>query len=123
MGAAVLVALSMIPLVLKARRRLRLRRRLHKGTPAERVAGAWAEVLSAAARAGVKVGPHANAEEAAARVAVLEAGIDGLPRLVNQAAFAPGSVAEADADEAARLALAFVKRSRPSVKRWRRVLT
>lgn len=120
--AAAAVALSLIPLVIKARRRLRQRRRLNKGSPAERVAGAWAEVLAAAARAGVKVGPHANAEEAAARIAVLEAGIDGLPRLVNQAAFAPGSVAEAEADEAGRLALEFVKRSGSSVKRWRRVL-
>ena len=121
--AAGAAALALVPLVLKTRRRMRLRRRLHSGDPAERVAGAWAEVLAAAARAGVKVGGHANAEEAAAEVAVLEADVDGLPELVNQAAFAPGSVDGDDADEAVRLALDFVKRTRPRVKRWRRVLT
>uniref|UniRef100_UPI000DD4041F DUF3488 and transglutaminase-like domain-containing protein n=1 Tax=Glycomyces dulcitolivorans TaxID=2200759 RepID=UPI000DD4041F len=45
--------LASVPLVLKARRSLRRRRRLRRGGPADRVAGAWAEVLAAAARAGV----------------------------------------------------------------------
>ncbi|GAB3219241.1 hypothetical protein GCM10027447_01640 [Glycomyces halotolerans] len=121
--AAAALALASVPLVLKARRRLRQRRRLRRGGPAERVAGAWAEVLAAAARAGVKVGPHANAEEAAVQVSALDADIDGLPRLVNQAAFAPDSVAEPDAEAAARIAVAFCKRTRPRVSRWRRVFT
>ncbi|WP_051392891.1 DUF3488 and transglutaminase-like domain-containing protein [Glycomyces arizonensis] len=118
------LALACVPLALKARRRLRQRRRLARGTPAERVAGAWAEVLAAAARAGVKVEPHATAEEAAAQVSVLvEVGIDALPRLVNQAAFAPGSVDAADAEAAGRIATGFARATRTRVKRWKRFLT
>lgn len=117
------LAIACVPLALKARRRLRQRRRLERGTPAERVAGAWAEVIGAAARAGVRVGPHATAEEAAARLAALEAGVDGLPALVNQAAFAPGSVDEDDARAATRIALRFERLTRASVARWRRFLT
>ncbi|HEX2145298.1 MAG TPA: transglutaminaseTgpA domain-containing protein [Glycomyces sp.] len=77
--AAAGLLLACVPFALKARRALRRRRRLSRGSPAERVAGAWAEVLSEAARAGVKVPAHANAEEAAVRLAVLEADIAPLP--------------------------------------------
>lgn len=115
--------LACVPLVLKARRALRRRRRLTRGTPAERVAGAWAEVLASAARAGVKVPGHANAEEAAARLAALEADIGPLPRLVNAAAFAPHAVSEADADAAAAIASAYSGRIGHQVKRWKRFLT
>lgn len=117
------LALACVPLGLKARRLLRRRRRLWRGAPAERVAGAWAEVLGAAARAGVKVGPHATAEEAAGRVSSLDAGVEGLPSLVNRAAFAPGSVDEADADAAVRIAIGYARNIRGRVKRWRRFLT
>ncbi len=116
-------AVVCVPLLLKARRRWRQRRRLRGGTPAERVAGAWSEVLDAAARAGVRIGPHATAEEAAARMASLDAGIEGMPGLVNRAAFAPGSVEEPDAEAAVRIAHGFVRASRARVRGWKRVLT
>ncbi|GAA1678720.1 hypothetical protein GCM10009830_27320 [Glycomyces endophyticus] len=115
--------LACVPLVLKARRALRRRRRLTRGGPADRVARAWAEVLAAAARAGVRVPGHANAEEAAARLASLEADIGPLPRLVNAAAFAPGAVTEEDARAAAAVAGEYPKRVRHQVKRWKRFLT
>ncbi|MEU5875048.1 transglutaminaseTgpA domain-containing protein [Glycomyces sp. NPDC047369] len=121
--AAGILLLACVPLLLKARRALRRRRRLTRGTPAERVAGAWAEVLAAAARAGVKVPGHANAEEAAARLGALEADIGPLPRLVNAAAFAPHAVSEADADAAAAVASEYSGRIRHQVKRWKRFLT
>ncbi|SDE35605.1 transglutaminase domain-containing protein [Glycomyces harbinensis] len=121
--AAAALLLACVPLALKARRALRRRRRLSRGSPAERVAGAWAEVLSEAARAGVKVPGHANAEEAAARLAVLAADIGVLPRLVNAAAFAPGAVAEEDARAAAQVAEAYPRSVRHQVKRWKRFLT
>jgi hypothetical protein len=90
---------------------------------AERVAGAWAEVLSEAARAGVKVPGHANAEEATARLAVLKADIGPLPRLVNAAAFAPGAVSEADAGAATSVVAPFSRTIRHQVKWLRRSLT
>lgn len=121
--AAAALALACVPLALKARRALRRRRRLSRGDPAERVAGAWAEVLAAAARAGVKVPAHANAEEAAGRLAVLEADIGVLPRLVNAAAFAPGAVAESDAAAASRIAADYSRTIRRHVSRWKRFLT
>lgn len=120
--AAAALLLACVPLVLKARRALRRRRRLTRGSPAERVAGAWAEVLAAASRAGVKVPAHANAEEATARLAVLEAPIGVLPRLVNAAAFAPGAVSEEDARAAAAIAEAYPRSIRHQVKRWKRLL-
>ncbi|MEU6246031.1 transglutaminaseTgpA domain-containing protein [Glycomyces sp. NPDC047010] len=115
--------LACVPLLLKARRALRRRRRLTRGTPAERVAGAWAEVLAAASRAGVKVPGHANAEEAAVRLSALKADIGPLPRLVNAAAFAPHAVSEADAAAAAAVASEYSARVRHQVKRWKRFLT
>jgi hypothetical protein len=121
--AAAGLLLACVPLVLKARRALRRRRRLRRGSPAERVAGAWAEVLSEAARAGVKVPGHANAEEATARLAVLKADIGPLPRLVNAAAFAPGAVSEADAGAATAVVAPFSRTIRHQVKWLRRSLT
>ncbi|THV32186.1 DUF3488 and transglutaminase-like domain-containing protein [Glycomyces paridis] len=120
--AAAALVLACVPLVLKARRALRRRRRLSRGSPAERVAGAWAEVLAAAARAGVKVPGHLNAEEAAARLASLEADIGALPRLVNAAAFAPEAVSESDAKAATAIASGYAKRIRHQVKRWKRLI-
>ena len=119
----VFLLLACVPLVFKARRALRRRRRLRKGTPAERVAGAWAEVLAEAARAGVKVPGHANAEEAAVRLSALKADIGALPRLVNAAAFAPGAVSEADAEAATALVAPFSRTIRHQVKWLRRFLT
>lgn len=121
--AAAALLLACIPLALKARRALRRRRRLRKGSPAERVAGAWAEVLAEAARAGVKVPGHANAEEAAMRLSVLKADIGALPRLVNAAAFAPGAVSESDADAATALVAPFSRTIRHQVKWVRRFTT
>ncbi|THV43086.1 transglutaminase-like domain-containing protein [Glycomyces buryatensis] len=117
------VLLACVPFILKARRRMRRRRRLRQGGPAARVAGAWAETINAASRAGVKATAQTNAEETAASLAPLEGDIGALPRLVNQAAFAPGSVNSADADEAARIALAFCRHCDARVRRWRRWLT
>ncbi|MEU6860930.1 transglutaminaseTgpA domain-containing protein [Glycomyces sp. NPDC046736] len=121
--AAAALLLSCVPLGLKARRALRRRRRLSRGDPAERVAGAWAEVLAAAARAGVKVPEHANVEEAAAHLASLEGDVEPLPRLVNAAAFAPGAVSESDAKAAASVAESYPKTIRHQVKRWKRFLS
>ncbi|MCC3762982.1 transglutaminase-like domain-containing protein [Glycomyces sp. TRM65418] len=121
--AAAALLLACVPLVFKARRALRRRRRLTRGTPAERVAGAWAEVLSEAARAGVKVPGHANAEEAAVRLAVLEADIGALPRLVNAAAFAPSALSEEDARTAVSIVAPFSRTIRHQVKWVRRFLT
>jgi transglutaminase-like putative cysteine protease len=121
--AAAALVLACVPFAVKARRALRRRRRLRRGSPAERVAGAWAEVLAEAGRAGVKVPGHANVEEAAVRLAALEADIVPLPRLVNAAAFAPGAVSEEDARAAAAVAAAYPRRIRHQVKRWRRFLT
>ncbi|SDL62291.1 Transglutaminase-like superfamily protein [Glycomyces sambucus] len=121
--AAGALLLACVPLVLKARRALRRRRRLTRGGPADRVAGAWAEVLAAAARAGVKVEGSANAEEAAARLAPLKGDIGSLPRLVNAAAFAPHAVAEEDARTAAAIATEYPGTIRQQVKRWKRFLT
>lgn len=121
--AAAGLLLACVPFALKARRMLRRRRRLSRGSPAERVAGAWAEVLAEAARAGVKVPGHANAEEAAARLGALSADIGALPRLVNAAAFAPGAVSEADARAATAVVAPFSRTIRYQVKWVRRFLT
>jgi hypothetical protein len=80
-------------------------------------------VLGEAARAGVKIPDHANAEEAAVRLSALKADIGPLPRLVNAAAFAPGAVSEADADAATGLVAPFSRTIRHQVKWVRRVLT
>jgi hypothetical protein len=80
-------------------------------------------VLAEAARAGVRVPVHANAEEAAVRLSALKGDIGALPRLVNAAAFAPGAVSEADADAAAALVGPFSRTIRHQVNWLRRLLT
>jgi transglutaminase-like putative cysteine protease len=114
-GAVVLVLLvAAIPLL----RRRRTARRLDRGSPAERVVGAWTEVREALRLAGEPPGESLSAAEVAALAATAgpppKHPAPPLPELgplaaaVNAVAFAgPAPVAATDARQAANLARAY----------------
>jgi hypothetical protein len=133
-------------------RRSQRRRRLNRGDPGRRVAGAWLEVTDALRLAGRPVQPYLDASEVA-RLAVAAAQlrkahrsggggwgsgwtwarsgarlrppvppIDQLAAAVNQAAFAPLHTDDAQAREAATQAVAYVTELRSRRPWWRRLL-
>ncbi|MFF3855764.1 transglutaminaseTgpA domain-containing protein [Micromonospora sp. NPDC002575] len=139
---AVLVALAGL-------RRARSRARLSRGDPGRRIAGAWREVTDALRLAGRPVGGDLAATEVAerARAALADAratrtdiggsrdarsapadsrevppGLAELAGLLNQLAFAPGAVADEQADRAASLAGEYVAALRAARPWWRRLL-
>ncbi|MDG4765690.1 transglutaminaseTgpA domain-containing protein [Solwaraspora sp. WMMD406] len=109
------------------RRRLR-RHRLTDGEPADRIAGAWLEVLDALRLAGHPAGPQLSATEVSRHAdAVPAAGadppsLDELSRLVNVSAFAPGQADEAQAARAGDLAAGYVTALRQGRSWWRRLV-
>jgi transglutaminase-like putative cysteine protease len=125
-GGAALVVLVM-------RRSLR-RRRLERGPPAERIAGAWLEVNDALRLAGRPAGAHLDATEVAAHATVAAEGrratrirsaappLVDLAEAVNVAAFAPFSTDEAQAERAGAQAVAYASELRARRSWWRRVL-
>jgi hypothetical protein len=132
--AAVGYALG-VPLLLRAKRR----RRLERGPPADRVAGAWLEVTDALRLAGRPAGSHLTASEVAAHAAAAagrtrfahagRAGVrlpapplDELADLVNRAAFAGSAVDEAHASRAGTQATAYAAELRARRPWWRRAL-
>lgn len=125
-GGAALVVLVM-------RRSLR-RRRLERGPPAERIAGAWLEVNDALRLAGRPAGSHLDATEVAAHATVAAEGrratrirsaappLVDLAEAVNVATFAPFSTDEAQAERAGAQAVAYASELRARRSWWRRVL-
>jgi transglutaminase-like putative cysteine protease len=133
LGGGLLVALVTIVLL----RAAQSRRRLDTGTPAQRVAGAWREVLDALRLAGRPAAAHLPATEVAgyahrvgtpahvkgdARVRRSTPPLDELAVLVNQAAFATTGPDEQDAGRAKAQALAYVDELRSRRPWWRRLL-
>jgi hypothetical protein len=140
-GAGLAYALA-IPL-LRTRQR---RRRLYRGDPAQRIAGAWREVLDGLRLAGRPVPAHLAAQEVAGHAAFAASSrgharirraaptpapsLDELARLANAVAFAPRpapATAPTDAEhEAARRAVAqalsYVDQLRMHRSRWRRLM-
>jgi transglutaminase-like putative cysteine protease len=127
--------LAGVPLLRRARRR----RRLYTGPPANRVAGAWLEVLEALRLAGRPAPAYLTASEVAGRAAAAGAGhrhtrralraarpplpaLDDLAGLVNAVTFGPDGAVEDDARRAAGQALAYVGELRARRSWWRRLL-
>ncbi|WP_431932305.1 DUF3488 and transglutaminase-like domain-containing protein [Micromonospora sp. RP3T] len=147
-GGLLLVVGAVLAALAATRRRLS-RSRLDRGTPGERVAGAWRELTDALRLAGRPAGSDLAAAEVAerARRALAEAraatgvspasdrasgdGASGdaasggdvgeLAGLVNQVAFAPGSTTGQQADRAATLVTAYGEALRDARPRWRRL--
>ncbi|QSB04494.1 DUF3488 and transglutaminase-like domain-containing protein [Natronoglycomyces albus] len=149
--ALVAVMLLAVPVALKIRRRMRLRRRLFGGSAADRVDGAWCEVVATSKRLGIKVAASATASEtmsviatsrrsdidpnrkegwikkliygpAMDRSALVEA-LGQLPQLVNHAHFAPAQVSDDQAFEAMRCVKRYVARARNYLPLWKKLLT
>jgi hypothetical protein len=95
----------------------RTRRRLRRGAPAERILGAWAEVLDALRLAGRPVPAAYTARDVAARYRELE----WLAGQVNAAGFGPRPAAgPGDAAAAADLTRTYsrtLRRSQPPLRR------
>ena len=139
--ALVVLLLGVPPaVVLFLRSRLR-RRRLTVGSAPQRIAGAWREATNALRLAGHPAPDHHSATEIAEAAAALwptasaTASASGsasgsgsgpslheLAELVNQAAFAPGTAHDAQAQRAAQLAHEFTSAMRAARPRWRRLL-
>ena len=113
------------------------RRRLDRGTPTNRVAGAWREVLDGLRLAGRPAAAHLPATEVAGyanRVGVpaherrkgtvrpSTPPLDELATLINQATYAGTAPSEEDAQRAKQQALAYVSELRARRPWWRRVL-
>ncbi|HEX5596823.1 MAG TPA: transglutaminaseTgpA domain-containing protein [Micromonosporaceae bacterium] len=116
--------------VVVALRHSQRRRRLHAGTPAQRVAGSWLEVLDALQLAGRPAAGHLTATEVAAHARAIAAGpkirpavppIDDLAALVNRTGFAPGAATEEQARMATAQAVAYSSGLRAG-QRWLRRL-
>lgn len=128
-----LVLLVLLATLLWLRRALS-RGRLDRGTPGERVGGAWREVTDALRLAGHPASGDLAATEVAvvARDVLVDArgagaepaavGVAELADLLNRAAFAPGMLTEQQANRAATIARAYVAGLRATGPWWRRLL-
>ena len=139
-----------VPAALKLHRHSQLKRRLHTGSPAERVEGAWRELLFAARRLGIRIDPSATAAETLAVIGTasgtdvkpkrfgrlrailfgpavdhekLREAVSGLPPLVNHAYFAPQEVTEDHAFTAMRCVKRFVSQGRAYLPLWKKIFT
>ncbi|MEV4726211.1 DUF3488 and transglutaminase-like domain-containing protein [Micromonospora humida] len=129
--------------VLAWRRRAQTRARLGRGDPGARVGGAWRHTTDALRLSGRPVGGDLSATEVADRAGhalaedtaraggsppvpdTARAGDPGLTELaglLNQAAFAPGTLTDAQADRAGDIAVAYATALRAARPGWRRLL-
>jgi transglutaminase-like putative cysteine protease len=131
-----LVALLVVAIVVL--RSAQRRRRLERGSPPERVLGAWHEVGDALALAGAPPAPHLSTSEIAAHAAAVVEGspgrlhsrrprpaappLDELATVVNAVGFGPGDAVadESLADEAGRRAIGYADALRARRSWWRR---
>lgn len=121
-----------VPLLRRAQRR----RRLDRGPPSARVAGAWLEVADALRLAGRPAGGHLTATEVAAhaarvagetrarcdRIRLAAPPLDDLAVVVNGAVFGPAPPGESDAGLARAQAVAYIDELRSRQPWWRRLL-
>ncbi len=134
-GAALVVLLFGVPVALLLARAGVRRRRLDRGTPGQRVTGAWQEILDGLRLAGRPAGGHLAATEVsahAARVAAVPVGakvrpaapdLADLAELVNVLTFAGDRMTTEDqAHTAGKRARAYVDRLRANRPWWRRLL-
>ncbi len=118
-------------------RQAQRRRRLDRGSPANRVAGAWREVLDGLRLAGRPVAVHLPATEVAGyanrvgapaherrrgTVRPATPPLDELALLINRATYASDGPTEEDAQRAKEQALAYVEELRARRSWWRRLL-
>lgn len=132
-SSATLVLLVAVLVTLLWLRRAQRNRRLGRGDPAQRIAGAWREVTDALRLAGQPAASHLAATEVAAHARAVAAGsggasgatasaVDELAALVNVATFAPGTATEEQARRAGELAVAYADQLRAGRPWWRRML-
>ncbi|WFE66795.1 transglutaminase domain-containing protein [Micromonospora sp. WMMD714] len=131
-GAAGLLLVGLVLGVLVGYRRAQTRTRLTRGDPATRVGGAWRHTTDALRLSGRRVGGQLSATEVAelaGRALAEDSGRAGeettlteLAGLLNQAAFAPGTLTDAQADRARGLAEGYATALRAARPRWRRLL-
>jgi hypothetical protein len=123
-GAGTLLGvLGLAPVAVVVARRRRSTRRRSRGSPSDRVRGAWLDVLDAFALAGHRRAAHHTVTEAARTVAGPGRElprIDALVELVNMVGFAPESADEVDAATAVDQADLYVRALRGASPRWRR---
>jgi transglutaminase-like putative cysteine protease len=96
-------------------------RRRRRGRPAERVRGAWLDVVDALVLAGRRGSHHETVGELAAARPDLPP-IRDLAALVNLAGFAPFAPTEAGAATAREQANRYVRAARAAAPRWRRLV-
>jgi transglutaminase-like putative cysteine protease len=132
--AGVLLGLLLAVVLLRRAQRVE---RLERGSPAQRVLGAWREVLDGLRLAGRPAGAHLAATEVAGHAALAAGGrgghrdggaglpappIDDLAGLVNAVAFTRDAVTEEQAHRAGAQAVAYVGELRARRPWWRRLL-
>ena len=133
-GAVLLVVVGLVGVLLA--RRAQRERRLDRGPPRSRVAGAWLEVLDALRLAGRPVPAHLAATEVAAHGDAVLAGypprtqlrvaapsLTGLATLANEVTFAGIEAREDDARRARAQAVAYVAELAARRPWWRRLLS
>ncbi|WJK38498.1 DUF3488 and transglutaminase-like domain-containing protein [Solwaraspora sp. WMMA2056] len=124
-GAIVAVLAGGIVAVLVLRRRQR-RHRLAVGAPADRIAGAWLEVVDALRLAGHPAGAHLSASEVTRHSGSLPGGplpsLAPLAEVVNLATFAPRQADQGQATRAGTYATEYVAALRSRRPWWRRIL-
>ncbi|GIH18409.1 DUF3488 and transglutaminase-like domain-containing protein [Rugosimonospora africana] len=137
LGGGVLAVLAAALAAVVFARRAQQQRRLDRGSPSSRVAGAWHEVLDGLRLAGRPAAAHLAVTEVAAYAAETVAGprrsagagsglpapsLDDLATLANQVTFAGAQVREDDARRAKAQALAYVGELRARRPWWLRLL-
>ncbi|WP_285791958.1 DUF3488 and transglutaminase-like domain-containing protein [Micromonospora sp. NBRC 101691] len=144
-SGALLLLVAVVLAALVAARRALTRRRLDRGDPAQRIAGAWREVTDALRLAGHPVGGDLAATEVAAHarrlvvarpptadgatepgggtaVGTAASPVEELAALVNRVTFAPDGADDGEATRAGRIATDYVRELRAARPRWRRML-
>ncbi|MFI6231149.1 transglutaminaseTgpA domain-containing protein [Micromonospora echinospora] len=143
-SGALLLLVAVVLAALVAARRALTRRRLDRGDPAQRIAGAWREVTDALRLAGHPVGGDLAATEVATHarrlvvgrtppadgapdpgggtvVATAASPVEELAALVNRVTFAPDGADDGEATRAGRIATDYVRELRAAQPRWRRM--